>query len=55
MKAALFIMALFGKLRHQCSNDYCYKTFYRPHWKDAGYGNQIDVCPHCGCSSYIVV
>jgi hypothetical protein len=51
----LFIMGLFGRLRHQCANDYCYKTFYRPQIVAVRDGYEIDVCPHCGCSSYIVV
>jgi hypothetical protein len=54
-RIALFVMSLFGRLRHQCSNDFCYKTFYSPMWIEAGQGHMIDVCPHCGCSSYIVV
>jgi rRNA maturation endonuclease Nob1 len=50
-RIALFVMGLFGRLRHQCEG--CRKTFYRTQIIDE-YG-QVDVCPHCGCSSYIVV
>jgi hypothetical protein len=53
----LFIMALFGRLRHQCCN--CRKTFYRPKmhdWIDIGNGWHCDeVCPHCTSENYIVV
>jgi hypothetical protein len=54
----LFIMALFGRLRHQCRNRDCMKTFYRPaleEWNEMGIDKEMYVCPHCGFNSYIVV